>query len=74
MVIELALIFEESLTKDGSIVIEIGNAWESERPVQSLLHHKSFLGFVKNSNLRLIQEFIYYNPSKLPPNPNNQIN
>jgi site-specific DNA-methyltransferase (cytosine-N4-specific) len=27
---------------------------------------ESLLGFVKNSNLRLIQEFICYNPSKLP--------
>lgn len=62
----LAPIFEELLTEDGSIVIEIGNSWEAERPVQSLLHLESLLGFVKNSNLRLIQEFICYNPSKLP--------
>jgi len=62
----LAPVFENLLTNDGSIVIEIGNAWEPERPVQSLMHLESLLGFVQNSNLRLIQEFICYNPSKLP--------
>ncbi len=64
--ISLAPMFEELLSEDGSLVIEIGNSWEPERPVQSLLHLKCLLGLVKNSNLNLIQEFICYNPSKLP--------
>ncbi|RZK25075.1 MAG: site-specific DNA-methyltransferase [Flavobacterium sp.] len=66
--IELAPIFSELLADDGSLVIEIGNAWEPERPVQSLLHLECLFGLVKNPNadLRLIQEFICYNPSKLP--------
>lgn len=61
-----APIFEELITEDGSVVIEIGNSWENNRPIQSLLHLESLFGFVKSSNLRLIQEFISYNPSKLP--------
>ena len=64
--VSLAPVFEELLTHDGSLVIEIGNSWEAERPVQSLLHLECLLGLVQNSNLRLIQEFICYNPSKLP--------
>lgn len=66
--IKLAPIFSALLAKDGSLVIEIGNAWEPERPVQSLLHLECLLGLVKHpdANLRLIQEFICYNPSKLP--------
>jgi len=64
--INLAPIFEDLLADDGSLVIEIGNSWEAERPVQSLLHLECLLGLTKNSNLRLIQEFIAYNPSKLP--------
>lgn len=64
--ISLAPLYENLLSETGSIVIEIGNAWENERPVQSLLHLECLLGLVKNSNLRLIQEFICYNPSKLP--------
>lgn len=64
--IGLAPKFENLLADDGSLVIEIGNAWEYGRPVQSLLHLECLLGLVQNSNLRLIQEFICYNPSKLP--------
>lgn len=66
--VKLAPIFSDLLTNDGSLVIEIGNAWEPERPVQSLLHLECLLGLVKHpdANLRLIQEFICYNPSKLP--------
>jgi len=64
----LAPVFSDLLTDDGSLIIEIGNAWEPERPVQSLLHLECLFGLVKHpkANLRLIQEFICYNPSKLP--------
>jgi len=64
----LAPIFSELLTEDGSLVIEIGNSWEAERPIQSLLHLECLMAFVKHpeSDFRLIQEFICYNPSKLP--------
>jgi len=64
----LAPIFDELLTDDGSLILEIGNAWEEGRPVQSLLHLECLFGMVNNPNsgLRLIQEFISYNPSRLP--------
>jgi len=64
----LAPIFNDLLSDDGSLVMEIGNSWEAGRPVQSLLHLECLLGLVNNpdANLRLIQEFIAYNPSKLP--------
>ncbi len=66
--VDMAPIFSDLLAEDGSLVIEIGNAWEPERPVQSLLHLECLFGLVKhpNADLRLIQEFICYNPSKLP--------
>ncbi|GGF30256.1 DNA-methyltransferase [Flavobacterium limi] len=66
--VEMAPIFSDLLTEDGSLVIEIGNSWEPNRPVQSLLHLECLFGLVKHpdANLRLIQEFICYNPSKLP--------
>lgn len=65
---ELTPIFNELLADDGSLVIEIGNAWEPERPVQSTLHLECLFEMTrqKGSNLRLIQEFICYNPAKLP--------
>jgi DNA modification methylase len=64
----LAPVFSDLLTEDGSIVIEIGNSWEPGRPVQSLLHLESLLGFVRHEDagLRLIQQFVCYNPSRLP--------
>ncbi len=66
--VNLAELFSDLLTDDGSIVIELGNAWAADRPVQSLLHLECLLGFVKNpkANLRLCQEFICYNPARLP--------
>jgi hypothetical protein len=64
----LAEVFSELLTPDGSIVIEIGNAWEPGRPVQSLLPLQCLLDFVENprADLRLCQELICYNPARLP--------
>lgn len=64
----LAESFSDLLTDNGSIVIEIGNAWEPGRPVQSLLPLESLIGFVNNkkADLRLIQKLICYNPSRLP--------
>jgi len=66
--LEMAPVFSNLLTADGSLVIEIGNSWEPERPIQSLLHLECLMGLVKHpdANLRLVQEFICYNPSKLP--------
>ncbi len=64
----LAELFSSVLTPDGSIVIEMGNAWEQGRPVQSLLTLNSLLSFVNNdrAGLRLCQEFVCYNPARLP--------
>ena len=64
----LAPVFAELLTPTGSIVIELGNAWTPGRPVQSLLHLQSLLDFVSapEAHLRLCQQFVCFNPSRLP--------
>lgn len=66
--VSMAPIFSKLLTDDGSVVIELGNSWEPNRPIQSLLPLESLLGFVKNknANFRLCQQFTCYNPSRLP--------
>jgi site-specific DNA-methyltransferase (cytosine-N4-specific) len=48
--------------------MELGTAWMPGRPIQSLLHFEALMGFVKapKARLRLCQEFIVYNPSRLP--------
>lgn len=64
----LAPLFSELLAPDGSIVIEMGNSWVPGRPVQSTLHLEALLAFVNHvdADLRLCQEFICYNPARLP--------
>lgn len=63
-----APLFSELLTDDGSIVVELGNSWESSLPLQSTLPIESLLELLNNkeANLKLCQEFICYNPSRLP--------
>ena len=54
------------LSQDGSIVIEIGNAWNSGEPTYSTLPLETLLAFKNQCGLYLCQEFIYYNPARLP--------
>jgi DNA modification methylase len=54
------------LTPNGSIVIELGNAWEPGRPVMSILALKALLDFVKCGKLNLCQQFVCDNPARLP--------
>lgn len=54
------------LTKDGSIVIEVGNSWIEGIPAMSTLAIESLLSILKESNLFLCQQFIWYNTAKLP--------
>lgn len=62
----LAPLFSDILAEDGSIVIEIGNAWEKGMPVHSTLPIETLLKFKEAGNFYLCQEFIHYNPSALP--------
>lgn len=62
----LAPKFKKLLTPDGSIVIEMGNAWEPGRPVMSVLALESLLRFMREGQLVLAQQFICYNPARLP--------
>ena len=59
-------LFKKMLTPDGSIVVEMGNSWEPGKPVMSTLAMRALLEFQSNNDLHLCQEFIWYNPAKLP--------
>lgn len=63
---EFAPLLRDMVTKDGSIVIEIGNAWEPGRPVMSTLVMRALLRFLDDGGLNLCQEFVWYNPARLP--------
>jgi site-specific DNA-methyltransferase (cytosine-N4-specific) len=54
------------LTPDGSIVIEIGNAWQRGEPVMSTTVLKALISFLESGGLHLCQEFVWYNPARLP--------
>jgi DNA modification methylase len=54
------------LADDGSIVIEIGNAWEQGSPVMSTLPVEALLAFKKAAKLHLCQHIICHNPARLP--------
>jgi site-specific DNA-methyltransferase (cytosine-N4-specific) len=56
----------EYLTPTGSIVIELGNGWESGRPTVSTTSIKALLAFQEAAGLHLCQEFVCYNPARLP--------
>jgi len=56
----------EMLAPDGTIVIELGNAWEPGKPVMSTLALEALLAFRKAANLYLCQQFVCNNPARLP--------
>lgn len=62
----LAEVFSEYLHPKGSIVIEMGNAWEPGKPVMSVLGLQSLLGFVEAGDFELCQQFVCENPARLP--------
>jgi len=56
----------ELLTDDGSIVIEIGNAWVKGLPEMSTLPLEALLAFKKAANLHLCQHVICHNTARIP--------
>lgn len=63
---DLAPRLTDLLTPDGSIVIELGNAWEEGEPVMSTLALRALLAFQEAGELKLCQQFICNNPARLP--------
>lgn len=63
---KFAPLLRDMVTENGSIVIEIGNAWMPGQPTMSTHVLEAFLRFLKKGNLHLCQEFIWYNPARLP--------
>ena len=59
-------LFKSLLTPDGSIVMELGNAWVAGSPTMSTLTLKALLEFQEKGELHLCQEFICFNPARLP--------
>lgn len=62
----LAKSFSNLLTSSGSIVIELGNAWEHGTPTMSTLALEALLAFKRRGRLHLCQQLICHNPNRLP--------
>jgi site-specific DNA-methyltransferase (cytosine-N4-specific) len=59
-------LFRDLLKANGSIVIEVGNAWEPRRPVMSTLALRALLTLKELGGFELCQELICHNPARLP--------
>jgi len=58
--------FKLLLKPKGSIVIELGNAWEPGKPAMSTLALRALLALLERGEFRLCQQFVWYNPARLP--------
>lgn len=58
--------FHRVLKDSGSLVIDIGGAWNAGMPTRHLYHFKLLIMLCEEFGFHLAQEFYWWNPSKLP--------
>ena len=58
--------FHRVLKENGSLVIDIGGAWNKGYPTRNLYHFKLLIMLCEEFGFHLAQEFYWWNPSKLP--------
>ena len=58
--------FHRILTDNGSLVIDIGGAWNKGYPTRNLYHFKLLIMLCEEIGFHLAQDFYWWNPSKLP--------
>ncbi len=58
--------FSRVLTDNGSLVVDIGGAWNRGYPTRNLYHFKLLIMLCEEFGFHLAQEFYWWNPSKLP--------
>lgn len=58
--------FHRILKTHGSLVIDIGGAWNRGQPTRSLYHFELLIMLCKDLGFYLSQEIFWWNPSKLP--------
>jgi len=59
-------VFRRVLKPNGSLVIDIGGAWNPGQPTRSLYHYELLIMLCKDYDFHLAQEFFWWSPSKLP--------
>lgn len=58
--------FHRILKPNGSLVIDIGGAWNKGFPTRSLYHYKLLIMLCEEYGFNLAQDIFWWNPSKLP--------
>lgn len=58
--------FHRVLKDSGSLVIDIGGAWNPGIPTRSLYHFKLLIMLCEEFGFHLAQDFYWWNPSRLP--------
>ena len=61
-----AVNFRRLLKDNGSLVIDIGGAWNKGYPTRNLYHFKLLIMLCEEAGFHLAQDFFWWNPSKLP--------
>jgi site-specific DNA-methyltransferase (cytosine-N4-specific) len=54
------------LKDSGSFVIDMGGAYQKNRPIRSLYNFRTLIRLCDEQDWRLAEEFYWFNPSKLP--------
>lgn len=63
---KFASLLKSKLKDDGSLVIDLGGAYQKGKPVRSLYNFKVLIYFCDVLGYHLAEEFYWFNPSKLP--------
>ncbi len=58
--------FRRVLRPRGSLVIEIGGAWNPGRPTRSIYHFELLVRLVQEHGFHLAEEFFWFNPARMP--------
>lgn len=61
-----AEVFKRVLKDNGSLVIDIGGAWNQGLPTRHLYHFKLLVMLCEDYGFHLAQDFYWWNPSRLP--------
>ena len=58
--------FKRALKPTGSLVIDIGGAWNPGQATRSLYHYELLIMLCREVGFHLAQDFFWWNPAKLP--------
>ncbi|MCX8155415.1 MAG: site-specific DNA-methyltransferase [Verrucomicrobiae bacterium] len=58
--------FQRALKPNGSLVIDIGGAWNPGHPTKSLYQYELLICLCREFGFHLAQEFFWWNPARLP--------